>query len=65
MRSELAGLPEQLGVHAIDFRDQRVERSGVDFGIAVQRCEQLLLPLELLQDVGLQIGARGKKRARA
>ena len=59
MRADLSRLRQHFAGHAVDVRQKRVENVGVDRGIAAQASEQLLLPLELLQDVGLEIGARG------
>ena len=42
----------------LDFVEQRRQRLLVDLGIAAQRRQHLLLPLELLQEVGLEVGAR-------
>ena len=57
--ADLAGLRQQLGGGAIDLGEQRIEHARLDCGVVAQRSEDLLLPLELLQDVGLEIGARG------
>ena len=59
MRAGLARLREQRGARAVDVGEQRLEHARFDRGIVAQRREQLLLPLELLQEVGLEIGARG------
>ena len=48
-------LPRDL----VDLGQDVVERFGLDRGIVLQRNQELPLSLELLQDVGLQIGARG------
>ncbi len=59
MRADLAGLREQAGVDAVDLGEQRVEGLASIAGLSLQRRQQLPLTLELLQDVGLEIGARG------
>ena len=59
MHAGLAGLREQRRARAVDVGEQRLEHARLDRGIGAQRREQLLLPLELLQEVGLEIGARG------
>ena len=57
--SDLPRLREQASRDGVDFGKHRVERLGLDRGVMPERCQQLTLPLELLQDVGLEIGARG------
>ena len=59
MHADLARLREQRGARAVDVGEQRLEHARFDRGIGAQRREQLLLPLELLQEIGLEIGARG------
>jgi hypothetical protein len=56
--ADFSGQCQQAGADVVDFGQQRVEHLAVDRGIAAQRRQQLPLPLELLQDVGLEIGAR-------
>ena len=58
MRSGAARLAEQRAARPLDVGEQRLEDARLDRRIVAQRDEQLLLPLELLQDVGLQVGAR-------
>ena len=59
MRTDLAALGEQLAVDVVDLGKQGVQRLALDGGIVPQWREQLPLPFELLQNVGLQVGARG------
>ena len=58
VRAHLALLREQLRGDLVGLLEQRRERGLVDGGIGAQRREHGLLPLELLHEVGLQVGAR-------
>ncbi len=62
VRADLARLREQLRVDGVDLPEQVVERVLVDLRVLAQRRQHLLLPLELLQEVGLQVRARGDVR---
>ena len=58
--ADLAGLREQLARRRRRFRASRSSSARVvDLRVAAQRPQHLLLPLEFLQEVGLEIGARG------
>ena len=43
----------------IDLGEQRLERRAIDSRTRAERRQHLLLALELLQQVGLEVGARG------
>ena len=58
MRADLSGLRQQVAIHLLDLVEQRRQRLLVDCRIAAQRAEHLLLPLELLEQIGLQVRAR-------
>jgi hypothetical protein len=55
MRTRAARLSEQRAARLLDVGEQRLEDARLDRGIVAQSGEQLLLPLELLQDVGLEV----------
>ena len=50
MRAGLARLSEQRAARSVDVGEQRLEHARLDRGIVAQRRQQLLLPLELLQE---------------
>jgi len=51
-------LRQQLRIDAVDLVQQLFEHVLFDLRILPQRSQHLLLPFELLQQVGLQVGAR-------
>ena len=59
MLADFAGLREQAPARDIDLGEHRIERHRLDRGVVLEWCKQLSLPFQLLQDVGLQIGASG------
>ena len=59
MAADLAALRQQARADVVDLREQGIERPTFDRGIVLERREQLSLPLQLLQNIGLEIGARG------
>src|ERR1700737_5039626 len=58
VHADFAALRQQPRTYLVDVIEQRVERFVLDGGVILERREQLALTLELLQDVGLEIGSR-------
>src|SRR4029077_19950093 len=58
MLADLAGLGKQAAAGGVDLGQYGVECRRLDRRIVLERREQLALPLELLQDIGLEIGPR-------
>ena len=58
MGADPSSLRQQLRIDAVDVGQKLLEHALLDLRVLPQRSQHLLLPLELLQQIGLQVGAR-------
>ena len=59
MLADFPRLREQAPACDVDLGEHRIERPRLDRGVMLEWRKQLALPFQLLQDVGLEVGARG------